>query len=136
MKYYILNITIPLTIGTAIYLLFRNLTYFSFADLSSPLLNSHLIPNWILFQLPDALWAYAFCSCIIAIWKKSSLLTGWLLAAFIAALTLEFAQLAFIVPGTFDWLDIGAYSVGFIVAFLVSRKNFNIIFNTQKSIPL
>ncbi|MFZ6052034.1 hypothetical protein [Halocola ammonii] len=122
MKYYISNITIPLITGAAIYLLFRNLPYFSFVDLSSPLLNPQMVPDWIRFQLPDFLWAYSFSFIFLAIWKDQSNQTFWLLAAFSLSISLELAQMSGRLPGTFDWLDLLAYALGFLISIFIDKK--------------
>ena len=135
MKQHFLHITIPLTIGAVIYLLFRNLPYFSLVDLSSPLLNPEIVPGWVRFHLPDFLWAYSFSFIFLAIWRDNKSLNFWIAAAFVISITLETAQLSHHFPGTFDWIDLAAYSSGFLTSILIDKKLITYHSKTQNPIP-
>jgi hypothetical protein len=135
MKQHFLHITIPLVTGTAIYLLFRNLPLFSFVDLSSPLLNPEIVPGWVRFHLPDFLWAYSFSFIFLAIWKEGIVLIFWLVAAFVLSVALEVAQLSENLPGTFDWIDLVAYTLGFLTSILIDKKILTHHSKTQTPIP-
>ena len=135
MKYYISNITIPLITGAAIYLLFRNLPYFSLVDLSSPLLNPEMVPGWVRFHLPDFLWAYSFSFIFLAIWRDNKSLNFWIAAAFLVSIKLETAQLSHHFPGTFDWIDLVAYTSGFLTSILIDKKLITYHSKTQNPIP-
>ena len=97
--------------GAAIYLLFGHKN----TDLGNFLLTLDLpvgllrqkgnIPDFLIFQLPDALWAYAFCASLLLIWQKANAafvcFTAFLLCAFYEGL-----QYSNVTSGTFDFLDV------------------------------
>jgi len=117
----ILNVTLPLIIGGAIYLLFRAKTLLmfswfepivtssSFMDLRN-FVNTfkYLIPDIILFSLPDALWIYSLLMAYIYIWNSTlnrQNLFWFLLAPGISFFS-EIGQALALVTGTFDSDDL------------------------------
>jgi hypothetical protein len=66
------------------------------------------IPAWIIYNLPDAIWAYSFVLIMTTIWgskkRKENIL--WILLTIIISIGYEVGQLFNIVPGTFDFLDL------------------------------
>ena len=124
----ILSIT-SLTIGGLIYLGFRNesLIMFTWANRIGASVwvqcwrdyCSHMVlPDWVLYCLPDGLWSF---SCILffdAIWmdykNKRFIFYASILPCI--AIVLEFFQLFGILSGTFDPLDLCCY-VGAILLF-------------------
>jgi hypothetical protein len=93
-----------------------------------PIFHNLQPPNWVKYNLPDGLWMYAFLSTIFIIWKSqiSKHFVAWLLLAAIMSFFLEILQELHIVPGTFDWYDLLAYSMAvsiFVLTKIVLKKN-------------
>jgi len=109
-----------LFIGGLIYALLRNtdeIFFFSYLDFNyGQLIPSEGIPNFILFQVPDMLWAWSFILFTKAI-KDSLILDSILFLWFVG---LEISQL-FFDWGTFDFLDLIAVCIPFAI---IHRKRF------------
>jgi hypothetical protein len=129
----------PLFIGGLIYIFFRSNTLNMFNwfealrmdqiinDLRVSFLSlKPIIPEWIIYSLPDGLWVYSFTSGILIIWGK--LLTFWLIAPLLTGVLVEFAQLFQFFPGTFDIID---FLIG-ILAFTSSILIFNLKSNKHE----
>ncbi|WP_264544547.1 MULTISPECIES: hypothetical protein [Flavobacterium] len=86
--------------------------------------NDMLIPNWIKFSLPDGLWLFSFISLMLVAWKNevNSSNLFWFIGLPLIALLSEIAQSISIVSGTFDWIDIVMYLVGFFMPFIINKK--------------
>jgi len=69
---------------------------------------SNQFPKWVLYSLPDGIWVYSLTSFMFINWylelDKSKYF--WLLIGPVLGLSLEFGQLAHIVPGTYDNMDL------------------------------
>lgn len=59
-------------------------------------------------QLPDGLWAYAFASCILIIWRRQ-VNVAWLGVMAILFIALELLQHWGMIPGTADFADLFVY---------------------------
>src|SRR5215472_78086 len=70
--------------------------------------------GWIRGTAPDALWTFALTSTIVLLWggSASPARYGWIAAALAVAVGHEFAQLAQVIPGTFDVRDVVASVLG------------------------
>lgn len=115
-----LTVLLPLLIGAMIYILFRDdsIKMFSWFEkigiggflkiFRESISNQSYIPKWIIFSLPDALWAFSFTNIMLIMWQdkitKSSVL--WILLAPAIAILSEVGQALKIVHGTFDILDL------------------------------
>lgn len=84
-----------------------------------------LIPDWVKFSLPDGLWLFSFISLILITWKNeiNSSNLFWLIGLPIIALLSEIGQSISIIPGTFDWIDIAMYLIGFMLPFIINKKS-------------
>jgi len=72
-----------------------------------------IIPSWILYILPDGLWAYSFTSAIIILWEgELKKIQFWLFVPFFVGVLVELLQFSKIIGGTFDFLDILSYLLG------------------------
>ena len=62
--------------------------------------------EFVLFQLPDALWAFALMYVFLVIWKdaKNSMKFLWVLIGVLFIYGIEFSQ--YLGSGTFDILDV------------------------------
>lgn len=67
-----------------------------------------LLPEWVIFSLPYALWVSSYMFAVEVIWYRSPSTSKyvWLTAAPALALVSELAQAARLIPGTFDWVDV------------------------------
>lgn len=112
---YLLLVVLPIAIGSAIYVGFRdsNILVFRLFDALGIYLPERLDPgslaNPIFCSLPDGLWVFAFASWMRLIWGRHWF---WCNLPLSLALGSEIGQLFHIVPGTFDVLDILFYSNG------------------------
>ncbi|WP_298539484.1 hypothetical protein [uncultured Aquimarina sp.] len=88
---------------------------------------SYLIPDWILFSLPDGLWLFSYVSTILYIWNnditKNSLL--WIFIVPTIAILSEICQAMKILPGTFDLNDLLFYLLGIYTPFILYKSNIN-----------
>lgn len=111
---------LALATGGAIYMLFRSseLLFFKWIHLigagnfisgirefSLPLLNH--IPEWLIFSLPNGLWAFAYTLIILKIWSgsKSQMRCFWYATIPVLVFGWELFQLFGVMPGTFCWFD-------------------------------
>jgi hypothetical protein len=80
---------------------------------------AHFFPTWFYYSLPQALWFYSGLRAFDIIWggRHPAALKLW--ASMFGALAFgsELAQGLGLVPGTFDWLDLGLLVVAFFAAF-------------------
>ena len=122
------HVVVPTGMGATIYILFRttNLLVFDwlkaihlseFAFYLRHLSSEITLPGWLLYSMPDGLWAYAITSWIILIWDRAPPL-AWLSAGAVLAIGSELGQLIGIVPGTYQHRDVAFYICGFVAACL------------------
>ena len=113
-------------ISLSIYLLLRssNLKFINFAENKIPLLfearkkslsYSHSLPDFLLYNVPDALFLLAYNTLIIWIWYPKKNSVYWIVIMLILMFLLEGLQYLGVLSGTFDVSDIYAYlfSTGF-----------------------
>ncbi len=89
---------------------------------------SKSIPNWLRFSLPDGLWVLSYTCLICYIWDFNLNRRNifWFALLPILAVGSEIMQSFRIISGTFDYFDIVAYIVGFLVPFIIFNINFKI----------
>jgi hypothetical protein len=125
---------LPILLGGGLYTLWRSphLLIFRFYHLMGlhPLIfNLRLhtawikphIPQAILFSLPDGCWVYSYTVVMLLVWrkdKKTFVAQFWTLLPLTMAVVSEIGQHFRLVPGSFDWVDIFAYFVAYIAAYL------------------
>lgn len=73
--------------------------------------------DWVVYNLPDAFWAFSLTSFILLSTRTDSknIQSLYLLISIVMMLILE------ITVGTFDWLDLLAMFSGFITSILILR---------------
>jgi len=139
-KYYrlcILLCAFAIFLGGIIYILFRPAeaiffnwihpvgldNWFNIARHKSLSLNLYL-PEWIVFSLPNGLWAFAYALLITCIWSGSKTFSRYFWMASIPLLVLgfEILQYARVIPGTFCMRDITLGLVGLITGIQVGIK--------------
>lgn len=71
-------------------------------------LPGSLLPGWIVFSLPDALWMLALTLLVLLIWdfKVNRKSIPWIGLAVCSGLLFELLQVFHIVRGTFDIVDL------------------------------
>lgn len=132
---------LPVFVGGFIYLTYRTTNLLMFVwfekigldELISSLrtnyyLQNLIIPDWVKFSLPDALWLFSFVYVLLTLWNfrinKNSIF--WILLAPIIGVFSEFGQLIGIIPGTFDIADLLLLILASILPFLSLIINFKI----------
>jgi hypothetical protein len=128
------NVVLPILLGTLIYVIWRplGLRVFQWADavgIHAPVAALRLhgsrvrphVPDFVLFSLPDGLWAYGFVASLCIIWPvpRPPAFRVWALLAAAAILGPEVAQGFGIVPGTFDVADLLASFFGICLALMI-----------------
>jgi len=123
-----MHVAFPLTIGLSLYIGARAfppqiVSFISaavpFVRCSATSLTSY-VPTRILGSLPSGLWCYALVSALGVTWPEPERTTALVfsLGALCIGLAYEFGQAAKLVPGTFDWLDVGFTICGAALAVL------------------
>jgi hypothetical protein len=128
------HVLFPLTVGGSLYVLYRprSLVMFRWFDQlgvgsvadrlrAAMAVPDGAIPDAVIFCLPNALWLYAFVFQIRWIWQgqEGRLARFSVAAPMLLGIGPEPGQLAGVVPGTFDILDV-ATSVVAVSAALVA----------------
>lgn len=69
--------------------------------------NIHL-PEWMVYSLPQGLWAFGFSLCLGGIWYNGPIKVGysWLMACLVMVVLWEVFQKVGWISGTFCWVDI------------------------------
>ena len=112
-----------LSLGGAIYLAYRTRTLVVFDLLDSLHLswlvmlfrsdNNNNIPEWVKFSLPDGLWVFTYVVYVGIVYSFKIDRCKFMMAVLpLIGLGSEFLQYVSVVPGTFDVLDLLAYSLG------------------------
>lgn len=131
------HVFIPILLGTTIYLLFRPTTLKVFSWVrylgweeavmgaqATVSTQAKIIPNWILFSLPDGLWAYSLTCSMLMIWRDSASSQRylWISMGLLLSLGGEFGQFVHLVPGVVDQLDVIVTFVMVLLALLWFKK--------------
>ncbi|CAN5571012.1 hypothetical protein BH09MYX1_BH09MYX1_53020 [soil metagenome] len=144
----LLHVGLPLALGLSIYLLFRKddiALFRAFDALGLRFLLDHLrpisrpiaslLPRVVLGSAPDAAWAYAFGAALSLVWARDARHARdfnhvqdariWIVLGFVIAIGVELAQLAHLIEGVFDPVDLGvmagAYALGALATSRVRR---------------
>ena len=80
------------------------------------------LPPWLLYNLPDGLWAFSFSFSICLLNKRATQQVKffYLFVVFSCMIFLELLQYRWI-QGTFDFLDIFFITIGFSMAVVISK---------------
>ena len=123
---------LPLLVGFIIYVFFRKPGlmldhWFPFMDALRPHMPYRLgdsrFAEFVLFQLPDALWAFALMYIFLVIWKdaKNSMKFLWVLFGALFIYGIEFSQ--YLGSSTFDLWDVLSITVAMALAFYASMRS-------------
>jgi hypothetical protein len=134
----ILTVLLPLTIGGLTYILFRaaSLKMFGwFKDLgfseiitfARQSISDIELPQWTIYNLPDALWLFAFTNLMLLLWdnKFTRHSIFWILVAPIIGLLSELGQAIHFIPGTFDFMDLTLLIFATTLPFMLNYKKLN-----------
>lgn len=131
---------ISLFVGGLIYVLWRSetlvmFTWFDYLGIAKPIGMirntaagySSLLPSWVLYSLPDALWYFSGLIIFDVIWGQELTISKilWLSSIFITAISMEAGQALKLFPGTFDINDV-------LLMFLASLLALKIISASNK----
>jgi hypothetical protein len=85
--------------------------------------NSYL-PQWIVYSLPDGLWAFAYALLITGIWIRShsGLKYFWMSTIPVLVIGLELLQYTGMVKGTFSFMDLIFEISGLLVGIYAGIK--------------
>jgi hypothetical protein len=123
---------LALVMGGAIYILFRSdhLIMFSWFDGIGIMpyiytlrerLSDLLLPEFLIYSLPNALWIYSLVTIIASIWIRNHyFLTVWLIICLFISVGQEIAQYYHILKGTYDKIDIFLLIFFYILAAIQS----------------
>jgi hypothetical protein len=135
----LINPILVFLLGGLIYLLFRSesirfFDYIAYLKLDKILSTirsftlpiNQLIPNWIIYSLPDGLWLFSFSLIINKIWTKEDKIQFWfwMLLFPSTALIWEIGQAFHFINGTFDWADLIVYSIILIYFLTINQTKY------------
>lgn len=147
-RFYIYVSVLALSLGGIIYILFRTSEPVFFSWIRAFGLDNWLnfarhktlssgfhLSAWIVFSLPNGLWAFAYAFLITGIWWgiRSWLKYFWMASIPLLVLGWEILQYAGIMPGTFCMQDIALGIAGLTIGilagiFTIKPKNHEIAF--------
>jgi hypothetical protein len=101
-------------------------SWFSFIRLRSVSFGQSL-PEWIVFSLPNGLWAFAFALLITSIWAGSHswLRIIWMASIPVIVVGFEILQGTGTIPGVFCMQDMAFGIAGLLIGILVGTKTIN-----------
>ena len=82
------------------------------------------LPDWIVYSLPNGLWAFAYTIIVLRIWKGSNSIVKyfWFLSIPVLVFGFELLQLTGNVQGTYCWSDMLWGALGIILGLLTLYK--------------
>ena len=85
--------------------------------------------SWVLYNLPDGLWTFAFTYALLLIWKKEEGTQAlvWVSIPLLLALGFEFGQFFSYLSGSFDIKDVIAYFIGFLLSLALQEISTSIL---------
>ena len=137
LRYTLGSCALPMVLGGAIYLLFRDtgMLMFHWVDtlgLSAPLTSARAwaaparssLPTWLLYSVPDGAWVYSCTAFFAGLWPDGPALQrwGWISVGAVLAIGGELGQAAGLVPGTFDPADVIACALAATLAVLLRPR--------------
>lgn len=80
-----------------------------------------MIPRWVIYSLPDGLWMFSGTTLILNVWNNiiSKQSIFWIILMPLGAFFFEYLQKLKYIRGTFDFLDIANYLIGFTASILI-----------------
>ena len=124
---FIVHCLCPILIGITIYIQLRGFYAFNMKQNYWVFLKNLELASWIKYNLPDGLWFYALLSTIGIVWKEysSKYFVFWLILVIVLTYLSEVSQAFHIIPGTFDWYDLLAYSIALFIFYFINFRQIN-----------
>ena len=125
---------LPLLVAGGIYVLFRDNSLLLFDGLKqlqiTPMVSQlrdatapigHRLPTWVKFSLPDGLWLLSYLFFLRLVWAESPRKPMWLWVSLglLVSVGHELGQAAGFMHGTFDWVDLAAYTTAAVTALAI-----------------
>ena len=125
---------LAILLGGMIYILFRESDIAAFHWLSSTRMDEWIreirsleagsklgLPSWVIYSLPDGLWAFAYTLIISSLWisKRSRIKWVWLSTIPLLIFGFEILQYLKILPGTFCRADLLSGAAGILAGVLI-----------------
>jgi hypothetical protein len=131
----LLIVLVPLLLGSIIYIFCREpnfnlVNWFGLNEILKDLNVRANLPNWVIYNLPDGLWVFAFTYLVLFIFGfkfRKGFIFLTLFSPIIISLISEIGQLYDFMQGTFDLLDVLFYLIGFLLPVLLNFKKIRII---------
>jgi len=139
--FFILHVLTPITVGGLIYIRWRESNLLMFRWLRNLGLETLVAwlragagtvadgwPYWAVYSLPDGLWVYALTALMILFWRdaRSPIKVVWLSLGVLLGAGSELGQLAGIVPGSFDVIDLLVCLFAAAAALVFTSRKFNL----------
>lgn len=126
---YIIGI-ITLLIGGLIYLFFRQnilaLQYICNSEwlksINIKITHHSIFIDWLIYNLPDALWYYSLLSFMIAFYNKTIFNRILFIIAILLPFIWESLQYFRVLSGTYDNIDITFYVIALIIFLCLQKK--------------
>jgi len=128
--------SLPLMAGALVYILFRKSDILVFRWLNALGLGdiiitirlavspvASLLPDWVIYSLPNALWIISYLLFLFLIWHKTFDRNNafWVFSIPLVSIVSEYLQLLNVIPGSFDYHDIFAYILGSVIPLAIYR---------------
>jgi hypothetical protein len=145
--FFSIHVLLPLFLGGVVYILWRDPNLLMFRWFGAAGLGPAIdwlrvgtasaqtaLPHWFVYSLPDGLWVYALTALMIFVWsgvRSIPLKIFWLSLGLLIGAGSELAQLAGILPGAFDPIDLVVCLIAPAAALLLTprglilRRSFN-----------
>ncbi len=123
--YFVLHVVMPVAVGTAIYIGWRDQQMLVFRWIDAVGANWLVVrpdislPGWVKNCLPDGCWVYAYTSWMLMIWRRMNV---WVVTGVVLAVGGELGQLVGLVVGTYDNIDMVCYLGGFLLSWVIYAK--------------
>lgn len=95
----------------------------------------HRLPEWFMYSLPFSLWVVSYMLAIGAVWvgSRSPVRLVWLSIVPVLSIASEIAQAVHLIPGSFDWVDLGLLTTGSIIGAILIKANGVAEYDKQKN---
>ena len=145
--FFSIHVLLPLFLGGVVYILWRDPNLLMFRWFGAAGLGPAIdwlrvgtasaqtaLPHWFIYSLPDGLWVYALTALMMFVWhgvRSLPLKIFWLSLGLLIGAGSELAQLAGILPGAFDPIDLVVCLIAPAAALLLTprglilRRSFN-----------
>lgn len=143
--FYTILALVVFCIGGLIYVIYRSLTLQMFVWFKHlglyPLIitfryrNWPVLPDWVVYSLPDGLWMLSYLLIMKVIWYKKATKQALVLPLILPCFMnlTEILQAINYFPGTFDYLDLICYNIPVIIYLILYAYERKTSFNNLRS---